>query len=225
VSAAEQELRRALELDPDDPLLRETLAGTLLESAVTREAVEEAHRAAALGLRLGEARPNGLIRILDHGADREAVRAILRELLAEDPGRVDTRFALAASLDTDHRIVEAEREYRGVLERDPEHAMAMVYLAYLVSGADCERCGDCARVFASSPQVVDVAESGRLLARAAALDRGRDGSLLTSIVEIAKSRGLVEPVQAALEPLSESGERTARGMRIEDALRRLRQAE
>lgn len=219
-AAAVAECRRGLSLVADDPSLGRSFVGVWLGVEVSREAVEAAHHAAGEG-----SRPTALSRILGHAADRGALRAVLTEMLSDDPERVDTRFARAVSLDTDHAVVEAASEYAQVLARDPAHAFAMVYLAHLRAGADRERCQECARAFTNAPDLVDVAEAGRLLAEAAAVDRGRDENLLTSIVEIAKDRGLTAQVAGALEPALAEAEHTARFVTIESALRSLRQAE
>jgi len=152
------------------------------------------------------------------------VREVLRARLAEDPGRDDTRFALAASYDTDHRLREARREYERVLERDPRNAPATLYLANLRLGADRSRCRSCDEAFQREPEVLDRAEGTRLLLRTIELDRGADEGVLRTVTAISIVHGLLDPVAEALAALLASGLSTPVATRVRGALDRLRQA-
>jgi Tfp pilus assembly protein PilF len=223
--AALRESRRAAELDPSDPYLRAALARLLLAAGQVREGVLLAHEAAALAVRQGEGVRLELNELLDTAQDMAAVRRELAELLAADPGRIDTRFALATSLDNDHQVAEARAQYEEVLRRDPRHLDAMVHLAWLCAGANRERCETCRVVFEAAPELLDPERAQELLVGALQLDQGRDEALLKRIVNIATDKGFVPAVTQALERQVAVGVAgTAHSQRLESALRRLRNA-
>jgi len=221
---AESVCAAAITLDPQNPELRERLSSILFARNDIERAVEEAHVAAALSTAAGEGSPTRLLGMLRRAGDPERVREVLRARLAGDPERLDTRFALAASYDTDHRLREARREYEAVLEQDPGHAAATVFLANLRLGADLGRCKSCDESFEREPEVLDRAEGTRLLLRAIELDRGAEEGLFRTITAIAIVQGILDPTAEALEALLATTTSAPATTRIRGALDRLHQA-
>jgi hypothetical protein len=162
--------------------------------------------------------------MLRRATDPEAVREVLRARLAVDGERADTRFALAASYDTDHRLRAARVEYEAVLERDPRHAAATLYLANLRLGADRGRCRSCDESYAREPEVLDRDEGTRLLLRAIELDRGEDEGLFRTITSISIVHGVLDPTADAFEALLDGAPSGPATTRIRGALDRLHQA-
>jgi serine/threonine protein kinase/Tfp pilus assembly protein PilF len=224
MSEAEAVCSEAIGLDPENPELHERLSSLLFARGEIVQAVTEAHVAAAHSEAAGEGSPTRLLGMLRRAPDATLVREELRARLAKDPGRDPTRFALAASYDTDHHLREAREEYEKILHTDPRHAAATLYLANLRLGADCGRCLSCDESYAREPEVLDREEGTRLLLRTIELDRGADEGLLRTITAISIVHGVLDPVAGALESLLAGGTSPSVATRVRGALDRLRQA-
>ncbi len=116
-----------------------------------------------------------------HHASRQdfaSAEALSREWLAGDPGNVAFRFQLGAALERQGRVAEAEVEFRAVLQAVPDHALALNYLGYMMSG--------------SPDQSPDRFEEAEELIRAALETDPRNPSYLDSLGWVLFQRGEVE---------------------------------
>jgi tetratricopeptide (TPR) repeat protein len=142
----------------------------------------------------GEAVLHAHARFLDRREERAAARALYRELLERRPGLVEARFDLATSLAYDDARA-AEREYLRVLEDDPEHARALVSLAYVCAWL----CGH-----ESCRAVLDPERAENFAVRAVRADRGGNVNVLRAAVDAARGVGRGAALDRALAELEEA---------------------
>ena len=64
--------------------------------------------------------------------DAEAM-AVLQDAVARFPDDLSVRFEMAAQLERQKRYPEAERQFREVIARDPQHGDALNYLGYMLA--------------------------------------------------------------------------------------------
>ena len=129
---AERVARRARERTPDDiGLIRiEAIAGVRAGRSTAAVAAAEAALAARNGT------PEGAFALAD--VYQEAKRhdpaiALLNGLASKAPEDDALAFRLAAAYESAGRVAEAERVFRTLVARDPEHANALNYLGYMLA--------------------------------------------------------------------------------------------
>jgi serine/threonine protein kinase len=116
---------------------------------------------------------------------RDEARALYLALLDRNPADRETRFGLALSFDEDHRAEEAERQYREVLEVEPDHVRALTNLSWLLSGALVGSCEQCDDVYAAAPRLLDPARAQAYLLRAIDCGAAENKRLRTTLVSLA----------------------------------------
>jgi tetratricopeptide (TPR) repeat protein len=122
--------RRAVRLDPTNPMSRHYLADALVRKGSHQEAAVEL--AAITEKDPGDLEARGKLGMLLVGLARPAEAVPhLRAALDRMPGRSDLQTALADALLKSGSADEAERNFRTALERDPRDANAILGLARL----------------------------------------------------------------------------------------------
>ena len=137
--AAEEAARRIAEIDPEDA--RGPLA--LAESRVARGDFRGA--AGALEQRVAAGRDadvnsgtyarmaSSLAEALQSAGEGARAISVLEAAQKRDPTDLALEFELAASYDRNHRQDDAERVFRSVIAKDPQHADALNYLGYMLA--------------------------------------------------------------------------------------------
>jgi len=137
--AAEEAARRIAEIDPEDA--RGPLA--LAESRVARGDFRGA--AGALEQRVAAGRDadvnsgtyarmaSSLAEALQSAGEGARAISVLEAAQKRDPTDLGLEFELAASYDRNHRQDDAERVFRSVIAKDPQHADALNYLGYMLA--------------------------------------------------------------------------------------------
>ncbi len=123
---------------------------------------------------------HAFVRHLVSVRDFPAAEALAREWLAGDPGNVAFRFQLGAILERQARFAEAETEFRFVLDAVPDHALALNYLGYMLTGFP------------------DRLEESEALIRRALESDPHNGSYLDSLGWVQVQRGEIERAEPNL---------------------------
>ena len=76
---------------------------------------------------------HALLRHHVEAGDLTAAERIARQWLAEKADDLDFRFQLAALLERQGRVQEAEEEFRRVIAAEPDHDLALNYLGYMLA--------------------------------------------------------------------------------------------
>ena len=129
---AERVARSARERAPNDiGLIRiEAIAGVRAGRTAAAVAAAEAAVAARNGT------PEGAFALADiyqEAKRHDAAIALLSGLASTAPDDDDLAFRLAAAYETAGRVADAERVFRGLVARDPQHASALNYLGYMLA--------------------------------------------------------------------------------------------
>ena len=129
---AERVARSARERAPDDiGLIRiEAIAGVRAGRTAAAVAAAEAAVAARNGT------PEGAFALADiyqEAKRHDAAIALLSGLASAAPDDDDLAFRLAAAYETAGRVADAERVFRALVARDPQHASALNYLGYMLA--------------------------------------------------------------------------------------------
>lgn len=129
---AERVARSARERAPDDiGLIRiEAIAGVRAGRTAAAVAAAEAAVAARNGT------PEGAFALADiyqEAKRHDAAIALLSGLASTAPDDDDLAFRLAAAYETAGRVADAERVFRALVARDPQHASALNYLGYMLA--------------------------------------------------------------------------------------------
>ena len=129
---AERVARSARERAPNDiGLIRiEGIAG--VRAGRTASAVAAAE--AALASRTGTPEATfALADVYQEAKRHDAAIALLDVLASKAPDDDDLAFRLAAAYESAGRVADAERVFRALVARDPEHANALNYLGYMLA--------------------------------------------------------------------------------------------
>jgi len=127
---------------------------------------------------------------------REAI-LVLESAQQQFPGETSILFLLGAVLEQSDRFADAERAFRRVIDRDPEHAQALNYLGYML---------------ADRGERLD--ESVRLIARAVEKDP-HNGSYLDSL---GWAYYKLDRLDLAEAPLRAAGDQLQRNSVVQDHL-------
>jgi tetratricopeptide (TPR) repeat protein len=137
--AAEEAARRIAEIDPEDARGPLALAESRVARGDFRGAAGALEQRVAAG-READVRNGTYARMASSLAEAlqsagEGVRAIavLEAAQKRDPTDLGLEFELAASYDRNQRQDDAERVFRSVIAKDPQHADALNYLGYMLA--------------------------------------------------------------------------------------------
>lgn len=132
VSEAMQIVERARNDHPNNLTLSRIEAQVLERQGL----VEDAARVLEEALERSDGRPTAYIILSNfysgHGRSDEAV-ALLETALASFPEDTSILFQLGAVFEQHDQFVNAERTFRMLLDRDPDHEMALNYLGYMLA--------------------------------------------------------------------------------------------
>jgi tetratricopeptide (TPR) repeat protein len=227
--AAEKELLRAVDIDPDVARTWGILSEAHMARRNSEAGILAAERALALG---GGGDDDGNVRTrlalathLVNAGRHERARRILTKLIAEDRRNAQAWFSLGLSLDSDHIIVEAEQAYLQALGINPKNTSAMVCLANLYSGADRGKCRGCDRAYREHPEFLDFQKTEKYLRDALTAGRARNEGVTSSALAIALRLPDRNRIIGLLESLTGGKEKTPAILNLEHLLRRLRLAE
>lgn len=208
-------LRRAVRLDRASVESYTELVRALYQSGEIDEGLATARDAVdVLGMR-GADVLNAYGALLDRNGRRDEARALFHEILSTQPDHVAARFNLAYSLDAEHLLVDAEREYLVVLARTPEHALANATLAWLYVGS-------CAAPACVRPHIVDPGKAAAHAIAALESDRGRGGGATPTAVEVMLRLGRAAELVVVLDRLVPAATSPEAELRLRQLLDRAR---
>ncbi|HEX2695576.1 MAG TPA: protein kinase, partial [Acidobacteriota bacterium] len=133
---AEEELRRALQDDPNSARAHSGLSAAYFDQGRKELAFEEAKRALAIDPNEVDA-SNWLANYYSSNGDYASAKGLLQQLLQRDPLFFPARMNLGDILRVEGDLAGAEREQRKILEQDPGNVYASQELARtLMDGKD-----------------------------------------------------------------------------------------
>ncbi len=210
-------LRRAVLLDRTSVEAHTELVRALYQAGEIDEGLATAREAVGvLGMR-GADVLNAYGALLDRSGRREDARALFDEILATQPDHVAARFNRAYSLDCDHRLLEAEREYQAVLARDPRRADADATLAWLYVGS-------CADPTCERPHVIEPEKAALHAITALESDRGKGSGAVPTAVEVMLRLGRAAELADVLDRLIPTAASPEAELRLRQFLERARAA-
>ena len=178
------QLRKAIELAPNNAFSRLNLGTALFLTGDSRGALEQFEAAVRLSPQFAKAHYGIGVLMEAEGRDDEAMKRFSAAVQYE-PADVDARLSLADALRRNGRLEESMSQYDQVLKIDPGisqarfgHVMALVRLKRYQEARD--RLAEAIKVYPDQPGFAHA--MARLLA-AAPDDRVRDGKAALSIVE------------------------------------------
>jgi tetratricopeptide (TPR) repeat protein len=127
---AVEALRRALELQPSDPIILTNLGVALRDAGQIDAALATLRRACDLGPNIAATWHN-LARTLNREAEAGEANEAFARALACDPGHSRARIGYAQTLNNIGRTDESAEEFRRVLKGEPGNVRAWVALANL----------------------------------------------------------------------------------------------
>ena len=139
LSEAERAARRIQALDPNDPRGVSTLADVFYARREFPRALETLQPWIDRSVK-GSLSPEADEMVLPRAAqiltalghDERAVE-MLETIATRAPGNEDVTFELAAAYERARRHADAERLFREIVQADPEHALALNYLGYMLA--------------------------------------------------------------------------------------------
>ena len=127
-AAASPYLQRAAQSDPKNLTLLLTLAHSCLLSSQYPCVLDAFHQIVALNAESAEA--DMLVgEALDEMKDKQGAIRELRAAVQADPREPNVHFGLGYLLWTESQYPEAAKEFQAELDNDPQHLLAMLYLA------------------------------------------------------------------------------------------------
>lgn len=219
------ELRAAVAADPGDADAVAELATTLYRAGDAAAAVTTARGAsAALGGEAGRVLL-ALGYLFDLDLQHSAAQEIYREVLQDDPDDLQARYALAFSLDIEHKARAAVEQLEELVRREPRKMRPLVMLANIYSGANRDVCGVCRELYEQHPELLDPDRTVAYCEKLIALDDRGQHALLAA--QFASRLGAGDRLRGALqarvdEYARKSGSRAVRRKkRFERALEQL----
>ena len=187
--AAIAEWKKALEVNPDDPMANNNLGTHLLKRGQLDEAIPHFEKAVSLKPDYADAQNNLGIVLLQKGRAGEAIEH-LEKAEEINPRNTQTYYNLGAALYMQGRISEALAEWRAGLHVDPEDLPLLSQSAW---------------VLATNPQasIRNGSEAVELAARAVKLSGAKDPATLDTLAAAYAAAGrFPEAVQTARQALA-----------------------
>ena len=138
-AGAEEAAKRIAEIDPDDGRGPLALSDAKMAAGDAKGAIAVLEPRVAAG-READVRSGTYTRMASNLAaafeelgERPRGIAVLEGAVKREPTDLDLQFDLAAAYERSHRIDDAERVFRDVIAKDPQHAGALNYLGYMLA--------------------------------------------------------------------------------------------
>lgn len=221
-AAAEQSTKSALEISPNDAGLWEQYARVQFRLGRNETGLDAARRAVDLA---GEGVSARMLLTLgtlsDVQGQRAQAQAAFERAAKLEPESATVATRAAMSMDSDHRLREAEEAYWHAAQLG-HPAKALMCLAYLYAGSNRAECEKCRAYFEADPSLFDAERAVTCALSALEADGGREDGLPATAAIVANQVQRRDAIRTKLEALRDAARDDRLIARYERALRMLR---